>query len=332
MTGYRAERALLGPHEIVVLSDEVHGRSMRIARRGATVLSITQVVEGVTHTLSDGYCDAGELDSRPSSRFAIMAPFANRIDDARYEFDGVSYDMQPGIEASQRASRHGLVRGVDFEIASLHADEHGTHVTMTTQAIRPQPGYPHAIDLAVNYTLAADGLTLEVVMRNVGDTAAPCFFGWHPYFRVGDTAVDSWELTIPADTLIRIDTDYIPLTGADAYVALSNEPGLDFRQSHAIGAIKLDHCYTNLARDADGRIRTHLRDPSTGIALAVWQEHGVMLAFSADTITRDVRRSVALEPMESMSNAFNRPDCADAIRLEPGAERRFLCGVEIALA
>jgi aldose 1-epimerase len=57
-----------------------------------------------------------------------------------------------------------------------------------------------------------------------------------------------------------------------------------------------------------------------------------MLAFTADTVTRDVRRSVALEPMESMSNAFNRPDCADAIRLEPGAEREFRCGVEIDVA
>jgi aldose 1-epimerase len=54
-----------------------------------------------------------------------------------------------------------------------------------------------------------------------------------------------------------------------------------------------------------------------------------MHAFTADTASRDVRRSVALEPMESMANAFDRPDCADAIRLLPGAERRFRCGVEI---
>jgi aldose 1-epimerase len=65
------------------------------------------------------------------------------------------------------------------------------------------------------------------------------------------------------------------------------------------------------------------------LTIAVWQPSGVMLAFTADTVTRDIRRSVALEPMESWSDAFNRPDCADAIRLEPGAERRFTCGVEI---
>jgi aldose 1-epimerase len=35
--------------------------------------------------------------------------------------------------------------------------------------------------------------------------------------------------------------------------------------------------------------------------------------------------------MECMADAFNRPECAAAIRLEPGAERRFRCGVEVEL-
>jgi aldose 1-epimerase len=32
--------------------------------------------------------------------------------------------------------------------------------------------------------------------------------------------------------------------------------------------------------------------------------------------------------MECMANAFNRPECADRIRLEPGAERIYRCGVQ----
>jgi len=31
--------------------------------------------------------------------------------------------------------------------------------------------------------------------------------------------------------------------------------------------------------------------------------------------------------MESWADAFNRPACADAVRLAPGAERRYRCGV-----
>jgi len=93
----------------------------------------------------------------------------------------------------------------------------------------------------------------------------------------------------------------------------------------------LDHEYTDLQADADGYIRTHLRDPASGLAIAVWQERGVMHAFTADTAARDARRAVALEPMECMADAFSRPDCAQAIRLEPGAERRFRFGVEVQL-
>jgi aldose 1-epimerase len=334
MADYLAERAQLGAHELAVLTDQARGRRVRIARRGATLINLEVPSRDGVVNIADGYRDAGELDTRPSSRFAVMVPFANRIADARYTFDGQTYDLQPGVEGAERAARHGFVRGVDFDITALAAGGQAASVTFVTQAIRPgvHPGYPFAIDLAVTYTLDAGGLSLEASMRNVGDHAAPCFFGWHPYFCLGESPIDSWELQIPAATLVRTDGDFIPLAGDAAYVPMDQEPALDFRQAQPIGTRELNHAFADLQCDADGRARTRLRDPSTGLAIALWQTSGVMLAFTADTVTRDVRRAVALEPMESWADAFNRPDCADAIRLEPGAERRFLCGVEIASA
>jgi aldose 1-epimerase len=56
-----------------------------------------------------------------------------------------------------------------------------------------------------------------------------------------------------------------------------------------------------------------------------------MHAVTADTISRDARRAIALEPMECMADAFNRAEWQDAIRLAPGAERRFRCGVDVLL-
>jgi aldose 1-epimerase len=141
--------------------------------------------------------------------------------------------------------------------------------------------------------------------------------------------VDDWQLQIPAQTLIRTDATLIALPGAAAYVPLDDAPALDFREPRLIGDSNLDQGYTDLEADADGRIRTRLRDPSSGLGIAVWQERGVMHAFTADTVSRDMRRAIALEPMECMADAFNRPECAPAIRLEPGAEHRFRCGVEI---
>lgn len=332
-TAFHAEPSHLGPHGIVLLEDSVRGRRVRIARRGATVIGLEQTLGAATLDLADGYRDAAELHSRPSSRFAIMAPFANRIDDARYRFDGQTHDLQPGVEGAQRAARHGFVRGVDFELAAWGADELGARAELRTSAIRPgvHPGYPFAIDLSISYLLDAGGLTLEAFMRNVGEQAAPCFFGWHPYFRLGDAPADQWELQVPAETIVRTDANYIPLPGRAAHVPMQEDPALDFRRPRLIGAHEINHAYAQLALDEDGRARTRLRDPDSGLGLAVWQESGVMLVFTADTVTRDVRRSVALEPMESWADAFNRADCADAIRLEPGTERRFRCGVEIEL-
>lgn len=332
MAAFSIEKTQWGLHDLVVLRDARRGRSAFVARRGATLVSLEQVVDGVVRQFVDGYRDGAELDTRPSSRSAIMAPFANRIDDARYAFENRMHDMQPGVESAQRAMRHGFVRGVDFDAMAQHADEQGAHVTFATSVIRPGAfaGYPFAIDLSVTYSLDADGLSLHVSMRNVGDTTAPCFFGWHPYFRVGDTSVDTWELQVPAKALVRTSAEYIPLSEAEAYQPLDEaSPSLDFRKAKPIGATHIDSAYAQLIFDADGRARTHLRDPASGVRIAMWQERGVVLVFTADTVSRDVRRSVALEPMESMANAFNRPDCVDTIRLEPGAERVFRCGVEI---
>lgn len=329
MTRYTTEKAPLGDQSIIVLTDHEDRRTVRVACLGAALLSFEVPVGAAMHDLADGYRDAREVAKRPGSRFAIMAPFAGRIGDARYTFDGLAEDLQPGVKGADRASRHGFVRNAAFDVGALMANDGAASVTLSTSAIRPQPGYPHAIDLAVTFTLNADGIALEASMKNVGDSAAPCFFGWHPYFRVGNGGtVDDWQLQIPAQTLIRTDAEMIALPGDAAYVPLDDAPAFDFRQPRAIGSSILDHEYTDLQTDDDGLIRTHLRDPASGLAIAVWQERGVMHAFTADTAARDARRAVALEPMECMADAFNRPEWQDALRLEPGAERRFRFGVE----
>lgn len=334
MTEFSVSRAMLDSHPLVELIDLRRGRRVRIAHRGATVLSIEVTHRGKPFNMGDGYVDAAELEAHSGSRFAVMAPFANRIADARYRFDEVEQDMQPGASGADRGIRHGLVREVDFEVQTLEADQDSARVTFTTRAIRPElhAGYPHAIDLTVHYVLDAEGLTLEAVMHNIGDGDAPCFFGWHPYLRVGDTPVDSWELELNAPTLIRVDEGSIPLTGDTAYEAISSEPTKDFRQRRVIGTIELDQGYADPVADTDGRIRTHLRDPATGLAVAMWHERGITLVFTSDTVKRDVRKAVAIEPMESLTNAFNRDDCADTVKLAAGAQRRYRCGLELTTA
>lgn len=328
MTRYTAQRASVGTQPIVVLADDA-GRRARIACHGAALLSLETPRNGTLFDVAWGYRDAAEIVARSGSHFAILAPFGGRVADARYSFDGRSEDLQPGATGAAREFRHGFVRDADFAVVELAADGASATATLATTAIRPRPGYPFAIDLAVGFTLDANGLTLQARMRNVGDRAAPCFFGWHAYFRAGGGMADDWMLQIPAQMAIRTDANLIPLPGDAAYVPLDRTPALDFRTARRIGGTVLDNGYAGLAVGDDGRIHTRLADPSSGFAIDVWQERGVMHAFTGDTLGAGARSAVALEPMECMADAFNRPECADEVRLEPGVERVFRCGVEL---
>jgi aldose 1-epimerase len=331
MPRFTVTRSHLGAQELIVLVDADADREVRIARRGATVLSIGSCWGDKRRNIADGFRDEKELVGHKGSRFAIMTPFANRVDDSRYTFEGKTYDLQPGAVGADRASRHGFLRGVLFDVQREHADDDKASITLVTQAIRPDvnPGYPFALDFSVTFTLDAEGLTVEAKTRNVGDHAAPTFFGWHPYFHLSDNPIEGWELHVPADKVIATNKDFIPLPGTSAWQALERaDHALDFRTTRTIGDVQLNHTYADLQLDADGRARTRLRDPKSGVAIAVWQEKGVMLVFTADTTDRDARKSVALEPMECMPNAFNRDDCTPLITLGPGQERRFVCGVE----
>ena len=325
---YTVGHSALGDQPIVVLQDET-GRRVRIARHGAAIIGFEVPRDGRPFDIAAGHRDAAEIVARPGSRFAIMVPFAGRLADARYRFDGCDYDLQPGAAPERRESRHGFVRDADFALAELVAEPGCARATLST-SVRGQPGYPFLIELSVRFTLDASGLTLEARMRNGGETPAPCFFGWHPYFRVSDGVADEWLLQVPARTLIRTGADLIPLPGNAAYASLDDAPELDFRRQRPIGGSILDQGYADPTAAADGRIRTRLTDARSRFGITVWQERGLMHAFTGDTLKRDARRSVALEPMECMANAFNRPEWAGALRLEPGTERLFRCGVESA--
>jgi aldose 1-epimerase len=334
MTRYAIRHEHLGPWPVVALTDSESGMSVRLARRGATLLDFHVPLGGRLRNIADGYDDADALEALDGARFAVMLPFANRVADARYRFDGKAYDLQPGLEDDARGIMHGFVRDADFELLSVDADDDSACVRFGHDGVRPgvHPGYPFALDLEVLFTLHVGGLDVEARMRNVGEQAAPCFFGWHPYLRLREDGIADCELQLPARQVIRTDDRLIPLPGASALQALERVPSLDFRHPRRIGGVVMDTGFADPQSDADGRIRTRLRDPDSGLAVVVWQRSGVTLAFTGDTLAgAAARRSIALEPMEAMTDAFNRDECVDAITLAAGAERRFRCGLEIQL-
>jgi aldose 1-epimerase len=314
----------------VVLANSRAGVSATVALQGATLLEWQAPVGGKVLSLIDGYGTAEEFDSMDGIRSGVLAPFPNRIADARYQFGGESYDLQPG-EVTDRLVYHGFLRSMDLEVISIEADDDSAKLVLATSGIRPGSfdGYPFSLDLTVTYLLRIDGVELEVTARNVGDQPAPYACGWHPYFRLGRPGFEGLELQVPASTIIRAGSDLIPLAGDAAYVSVNDNPQLDFRRPAAVGTAELDTSFTDLDLDPDGRARTVLSDPQSGASLSVWQERGIMHVFTADLLRRDRRGALALEPVEAMTNSFNRSECEQAITLQPGQSRSFRCGVDL---
>ncbi len=332
MSRYALRHEHLGSWPVVAMIDTVTGTAVRVARRGATVLEYLVPVHERLRNVVDGYATTGGMDTLAGSRFAVMCPFANRVADARYTFDGTSHDLAPDASGKARRILHGFLRDADFELVSMDTDAVGASVRLRSGAIRPSAfaGYPFAVDLEVTFTLNPAGLELEAVMHNVGDGPAPCFFGWHPYLRPGSDGIGELEMKLPAQRAIVTDDALIPLPGPDALAALDTTPGHDFRDWRRIGDTVLDNGFAHLQADDDGRIRSHLRDPESGLHMAVWQESGVIQVFTGDTLDANAaRRAVAIEPMQTMTNAFNRADCADTVTLAAGASRTFRCGLDV---
>jgi len=291
-----------------------HGTSLLVvALRGATILRwVVDLGDGPVDLL-DGYRDGDELRSQDGIRNGIMAPFGDRVAGAAYVFDEQEHDLLPGSTA--RLVYHGLVRSMPFTLDLLDTDDDGLAATFRCHGLSevPHPGYPFPVDVDVTYRLGPASLGVQIDGHNRGTVPAPFATGWHPYFRLpGATTVDELELRVASRTRIETDAALIPLPGQDAYAAI----GPDQARWEPIGDAVLDVGYL-----ADGP--AILRSPSSGVELTLTQDSGLVHVFTGDTIARDRRRAVAVEPVESLTDAFNRPDCAAAIRLEPGARRTF---------
>lgn len=246
----------------------------------------------------DCYGD-GELAS--SGRGQVLMPWPNRIAEGRYEFRGQEHQL-PIDEPARSCAIHGLVRWAAWEVAEREA-----HRVVMRQALHPRPGYPFALELALEYALSPEGLRVATTATNVGVEPCPFGAGFHPYLLPGEASVDTAVLRLPARRVVEVDERGVPV-GSSAV----DGSAYDFRAGRAVGSTELDHCFTDLERDGDGRARVVLGET----ALWVDQAYGYLQLYTGDDRPDVARRSLAVEPMTCPPHAFRSGD--DVVVLDPG--------------
>lgn len=247
---------------------------------------------------------------RPAYRGALLAPWPNRVMDARYEWADQHHQLAI-TEPARGHALHGLVLWEDFALVVEAADR----VALET-VIHPQSGYPYRLRIRVLYRLDAAGLHTEVSAHNLGTGTAPFGWGSHSYLVAPGERVDEWNLDLPADTVQFVSADRLVPTGTG--MADGTEPVRDFRGGALIAETEIDHAYTSMVWDAAGHTSVSVVDAHGVGARMSWDSRCPWVQIhTGDLPDADLnRRALAVEPMSCPPGAFNSG--TDLIALAPG--------------
>ncbi len=251
---------------------------------------------------------------------APLIPWPNRLADGRYSFDGAEHQVALS-EPEKDNAIHGFLRWRSWT-ARVHE---GDRVVMGT-VLHPLKGYPFALDVQIEYTVGASGLTVTTTATNVGDNPCPYGAGQHPYLSPGAGLIDGCTVQLEAATVIDTDNERQLPAGRTPTAGTA----LDLSAGKHLGDQKLDFPFTDLTRDEHGRAWVRLTAVD-GSRAEPWvdQSYPVVELFTGDTLTPERRRrGLGTEPMTCPPNAFASGE--DLQRLEPGQRTISSWGARLA--
>ena len=230
-----------------------------------------------------------------------LAPWSNRVVGAAFTFQGRPYTLR--ANTPQGFAIHGDARERPWRIVNQQA-------AALTSALDSRDfadfNFPFPFTAQIHYALTDDTFDTSLTLTNVGKSAMPAGFGFHPYFNRGFGAgsTDEVQLQFSAKGI------YPPLPGMAAK-PISQEQGarqqpdgtfapipaeMNFTSPTTIGKRDIDHCYGGW----DGR------------ATISYPSSGVQLGFECDPVFRHVilytppgMPFFALEPVTHANDGFN---------------------------
>jgi aldose 1-epimerase len=334
MSKYSLEKGTFGKYPTVILKNNSNNEKLEIALRGATTLSYFIDFYGNPLKIIDGFESPEEMEQSTGAKGWVMAPFANRIRNRKYSFNGKDFELDSNFPGNE--VMHGLLSNVNYDLYKTDITQNSIEAVFVCKKIRPGvfKGYPFSLDVYVKYKLVNDELYVSITGENVGDEPLPFNCGWHPYFKTSENGIDHLIMTLNAAKIILLAKDMTPIDGEEAYESIEKHSDFDFRISRHFDerSLKnkiLDNGFCDLVIDKDGYSRTSIYDPKNKLEIILFQRGGITLVYTGDTLPKNRRKAVAIEPMQFLTNAFNRLELKEKIKVLPGKNSTFEFGVEI---
>ncbi len=230
---------------------------------------------------------ADQLDNSRQCASYPLAPFSNRIDHGRFDWQGRSYELAKNFLPEPHAI-HGVAWQRPWQVLEV-----ATASAKLGYQHRPDAAWPFAFDCMQRLRLTDSGLALDISITNRHTSPVPVGGGWHPYFvkrpgnHVSFQATCRWEM----------GADKLPTERRAS-------PGLDTTCT----TLDVDHCFEGWTGSVE------LRDELLNIRIASSLDRLVVF-------TQPGRDFVAIEPVSHVNNAINRlenPASLGLVILEPG--------------
>jgi len=309
-------RTAIGRFPVLTLSDPDSGAFVSVLpTRGATVHRLgLPGPDGAIRQVLQPMRTEIEVERHRWAKGAQLAPWPNRIQEARYEFEGVDHRPDKNFKPQGGHAIHGLAM---FETVELSAKDLEAGWMEVSLASKGWTGYPFPIRMSFRFSLGAtEGFRMETTFENIGKTNLPAGHGWHPYFRLSDSVLPCL-LTLPPGKRLEMSERAVPSGAKSAWTKFSHPT--------PIGPEFLDACVEIAAKK--GIATTRLTDPSSGLSLELWQEVGPGRYGYVQVFTHPRRHCLAIEPMTCAPDAFNNG--MGLVVLRPGETLRTVCGVRL---
>lgn len=273
--------------------------------------------EKQTRQLVDGYQSEAEALSRDGSRNAILVPWSNRLGEGRFTFNQQVYDLANKTYGGQLAL-HGLLNDVECQLVEKGSDY------LVLQAGTPLlEDYPFPVEVQIRYQLNSQPhqLDLQVSATNLGEHPAPISIGWHPYFTCVGGKSSLPTVKIPALSQVETDSMLIPLPGNAAYLPVEAPVVLNGRSN-------LDHGFTQLVAENDcAQVQLRQTD-GTSLDIRLYnsdftQGIGSFHVFTGEPLHNRPGSALAIEPLLTVTDAFNRAECQDFVTVAPQEKQVF---------
>lgn len=327
MSRFKVDNYFIGAKPTVMLTDTLTGANCEIALYGATLLNFIVPLRDKFQNIIDGYRKEDELIENNGARSRIMAPFSNKIENDRYSFNGNNYFLLHRIPG--KFPYHGFIGDEEFEIKNIKEDFKSVELKLKSDALfqYEKLGYPFKISLEITFQFSGSELNIILTAKNKGKTIAPFGCGWHPYFKTNENVIDNLILELDSEKTVLIDENFIPLENEKAYANIEDFPTLNFSSVKSKSGRRIQNKNINLCFVRGNKPSfTKIIDEENGIGIKIFQERGVTYLFDGTGLKQRARHSIAVEPVEFITNSFNRNEYKDELIILPGKKKIFQFG------